>query len=205
MNIIKACFFIFFAFIFGNICIKRDQDCYLIHGGGYPAFWYYYYFLNNNKNIENYKEIYCYSTGCLSYVSQIYFDNKTIFLLANKIKQEYESYNINRYEAREKFILQISRKVNLDISKLNNLNIITSNYKGNCIIKIPNKLGDLITALNETSSIPFLTSKLDFNYNIDGFFCFINLPKCNDALLFPLNYYYIANIFNPSLRLKDII
>jgi hypothetical protein len=57
-----------------------------------------------------------------------------------------------------------------------NLNILTSNYLGQCTIKKPASVSELIVALDETTNIPIITTKLNFSKKLDGAGCitFIN-------------------------------
>ena len=74
--------------------------------------------------------------------------------MVKEIKEDYDKNIINRFHVRNEFIYKISNRVT-DISKFN-LNILTSNYFGNCTIIKPQTREELIDALNQTTNIPFI-------------------------------------------------
>ncbi len=184
-----------------NYIIPEYENCTMISFGGYSGFWYYYGKLQNNYLLD--KNIYCYSAGCLATVASIQHNNynsliKTVKTLRNK----YNDNEINRFDIRNRFIYKISQKVT-DI-KYYNINILTSNYYGNCNIIRPKNKSELLNALNVTTSVPFLTSKFDMNQNIDGFFCLNKYPKCREKLTIPNTFYFFINILNHNINDADI-
>lgn len=202
-------FFIFFiAFLLNsnnnnnnNNNVSSIDNCIMISFGGYSGFWYYYGYLQNNYVLD--KPIYCYSAGCLSVVSQIqHNNNKSLYKIVEKLKKDYFNNKIDRFKVREKFIEKIS--INIASISSYNINILTSNYFGNCNIKKPKTNFELVRALNETTSVPFITSNIDLNYNIDGFFCLNKYPKCNIKLSVPWKYEFWINILNPNLNIDKI-
>ena len=180
------------------------QDCVMIGrgGGGYSGFWYYYGQLEKNYLLD--KKIYCFSAGCLAPVASIQHNNKKFLLdMVNTIKDDYNKNKISRVDVRNKFIYEISNKVN-DISKYN-LNILTANLFGNCTIINPKSKEELIDALNQTTSIPFITSKLNLSQNIDGGWCMNRYPFCKKIINMPFTYKFLSNIFNPNINDKNDI
>ena len=109
------------------------KDCVMIgyNGGGYSGFWYYYGQLQKNYILD--KKIYCFSAGCLAPVANIQHNNhKFILNIVNNLKINYNNNIIDRFDIRNQFIYEITNRIT-DISKYD-LNILTSNYLGNCTI-----------------------------------------------------------------------
>jgi len=179
-----------------------NNDCVTIKGGGFSGFWYYYSYLKKN-NITN-KPIYCYSSGCLAYIASIKHANATyLYELANMLALDYNNNKITNYEIKEKFINIIT--YNIDLVTYNNLNILTSNYLGQCTIKKPTTISELLLALDETTNIPLVTTKLDLSKNIDGSACITFIYKCAKTITFPYDYKIYMNMFNYKLSYDDII
>ena len=189
---------LFFS-IFINSLLIRSNDCIMIgsNGGGYSGFWYYYGQLEKEYQLD--KKIYCFSAGCLAPVSNMQHNNYNFLInMVRDLKKKYNNNQISRFDVRNEFIYKISSKVT-DISKYN-LNILTANYLGNCKIIKPNTREELIDALNETTSIPFITSRLDSRQNIDGGLCINKYPKCKKNIKMPIKYKFLINIFNPNIN-----
>ena len=182
--------------IFLNI-YSQNNNCILIKGGGFSGFWYFY----GVTKVYPDDKIFCYSSGCLAVVSTIHPNNfnKTISNVLN-IKNDYNSNIIKLFDIREKFIDNI---INIDINNYN-INIIVSNYLGQCIIKKPNNIKELKKLLLETTDIPFITSHFNIKKNIDGIFCKLQHPKCNRVISIPKTFKFIINILNPNLNIKDV-
>ena len=68
----------------------------------------------------------------------------------------------------------------------------------------PTNKKELVVALNMTTSIPYITSKLNITQNIDGAFCLNKYPKCKENILLPRTIYFYLNMFNYNLNNKDI-
>jgi len=203
-----ATIFIFIAALFSNNSIrsinsnKSNSDCVIINGGGFSGFWYYYGYLKSN-NIAN-KPIYCYSSGCLAYIASLGSNNVSYYYdLANKLVIDYNNNKINSYELKENYINIISKTIS-NIQNYN-LNILTSNYLGQCIIKKPRSVSELIVALDETTNIPLITTKLDFSKNIDGAFCITFINKCAHTITIPYDYKVYRNMLNINMSYKDIV
>ena len=180
---------------------SNSSDCITIRGGGFSGFWYYYGYLQKN-NITN-KTIYCLSSGCLAYVASIKYLNETyLYELANTLAIEYNNNNITKYELKEKFINIIANSISIENY---NLNILTSNYLGQCTIKKPTTVSELIVALDETTNIPIITTKLNFSKNIDGGYCITFINKCTRTITLPYDYRIYSNIFNNKLTYDDVI
>ena len=180
---------------------NNNNDCITIRGGGFSGFWYYYGYLQKN-NITN-KTIYCLSSGCLAYIASIKYSNNTyLYEIANTLGIEYINNNITNYELKEKFINIIADNISIQNY---NLNILTSNYVGQCIIKKPTSVSELLIALDETTNIPIITTKLNFSKNIDGGFCITFINKCAKTIMIPYDYKILLNIFNIKLTYDDII
>lgn len=81
---------------------------------------------------------------------------------------------------------------------------MTSNYLGNCDIIKPTNNYELINALNMTSNIPLITSKINLSHHIDGFFCINKYPRCIKQINLPKIFYFYKNIFNHNLNENDI-
>jgi hypothetical protein len=198
-------FIIIAAYYSSNATTNNNSDCVLINGGGFSGFWYYYGYLQNNNinNIGN-KPIYCYSSGCLAYVASIGSNNFSYYYdLANKLVIDYNNKKINIYEIKEIFINIISN-ANSNIQNYN-LNILTSNYLGQCKITKPKTVSELIVALDETTNIPLITSKLYFSKNIDGAFCITFINTCAHTITIPYHYKFYRNMLNINMSYKDII
>lgn len=182
--------------MFLNIC-SQNKNCTLIKGGGFSGFWYFYSVIKINPD----DKIFCYSSGCLAAVSSIYPNtfNKTMLNVLN-IKNDYNNNIIKLFDIREKFIDNI---INIDINNYN-INIIISNYLGQCIIKKPNNIKELKTLLLETTNIPFITTQFNIKKNIDGIFCRLQHPKCNKIISIPKTFKFIINILNPNINIKDV-
>ena len=185
-----------------NLFFPKNENCFMINYGGYSGFWYYYGKLQKNYLLD--KKIYCYSSGCLATIANIQHNNPDSLLKIVKIlKNKYNNNNvINRFEIRNEFIYKISEKIT-DI-KYYNINILTSNYYGKCSIIRPTNKKELVDALNMTTSIPYITSKLNITQNIDGAFCLNKYPKCKENILLPRTIYFYLNMFNYNLNNKDI-
>lgn len=197
--------FTILLFALYNSSNKSIQDCVIINGGGYSGFWYYYGYLQNNKKITIDKTVYCYSSGCLAYVALLTHNNSTyLYKQVNALAIDYNNNKLTNYDVKEQFINTITRNV----SNLQNynLNILTTNYAGQCIIKQPKTTSQLISALDETTNIPVLTTKLDFNKNLDGGLCYaIYFNKyCSSSIMLPYKYRFYSNIFNKNLSPDDI-
>ena len=197
--------FTILLFALYNSSNKSIQDCVIINGGGYSGFWYYYGYLQNNKKNTINKTVYCYSSGCLAYVALLTHNNSTyLYKQTNALAIDYNNNKLTNYDVKEQFINTITRNV----SNLQNynLNILTTNYAGQCIIKQPKTTSQLISALDETTNIPVLTTKLDFNKNLDGGLCYaIYFNKyCSKNINIPYKYRFYSNIFNKNLSPDDI-
>ena len=181
---------------------NNNSDCVLINGGGFSGFWYYYGYLQN-YNIRN-KPIYCYSSGCVAYVASIGSNNFSYYYdLAINLVIDYNNKKITSYELKENYINIISY-ANINIQNYN-LNILTSNYAGQCKITKPKTVSELIVALDETTNIPLITSKLDFSKNIDGAFCITFINKCTHTITIPYDYKVYRNMLNINMSYKDIV
>tara|TARA_B100001093_G_scaffold491837_1_gene532325 strand:+ start:1097 stop:1723 length:627 start_codon:yes stop_codon:yes gene_type:complete len=184
-----------------NSLFPKAKDCIMVSEGGYSGFWYYYGKIQKEYILD--KKIYCFSAGCLAVVANIQHNNKEfLFTTVDNLKNQYDNNNIDRYNLRNYFIYEIANKVT-DIKNYN-LNILTSNYFGNCTIITPTTKNELIDALNITTTLPLLTSPLYYNKNIDGYFCLNNYPRCETKLTIPNKLYFYINIFNPNINKKDI-
>ena len=178
-------------------------DCLTITGGGYSGFWYTYSYLQrNNIHSNNKKNIYCYSSSCLAYIALLMDNNSTsLYELSKTLAIE----NNNNYEIKDQFINIIASNVS-NIENYN-LNILTSDYLGQCIIKKPRTISELIVALDETTNIPIITTKLDISKNIDGGLCytlyFNNI--CTTTITFPHDYKFYINILNSNLSYEDVL
>jgi len=179
-----------------------NNDCIFIKGGGFSGFWYYYGYLQKN-NMHN-KTIYCYSSGCVAYVASIKYTNeKYLYELALANRLELDHNNISKYDLKERFISIIA--TNISTIQNYNLNILTTNYAGECIIKKPASISELIVALDETTNIPLITTKLNFSKNFDGGMCIRFINKCANTITLPYDYKIYSNIFNIYLNYEDII
>jgi len=181
----------------------NNSDCVYIRGGGFSGFWYYYGYLQNNK-LAN-KPIYCYSSGCVAYVASISNNNNFTYYydFAHNLLIDYKNNIINSYELKEIYIDFIANTIS-NIENYN-LNILTSNYLGQCIIKKPATISELIVALDETTNIPIITTKLNFSKKIDGICCITFINKCATIIELPYDYKIYRNILNINLSYKDII
>lgn len=192
--------FIFILALYTNN--SNNNDCLYIQGGGFSGFWYYYGYLQKN-NIIN-KPVYCYSSGCLAYVATIMTNNFTyVYDIAHTILIDYNNNKINSYELKEMYINIIANKISAIQNY--NLNILTANYLGKCTIKRPANVDELIVALDETTNIPLITTKLNYSKNIDGAYCINFINKCANSITIPYDYKVYRNIFNINLSYKDII
>jgi hypothetical protein len=189
----------------------NNGDCVYIRGGGFSGFWYYYGYLQKNKianlaNIAN-KPIYCYSSGCVAYVASISNNNNNNFTylydLAHNLVIDYNNNKINSYEVKEIYINFIANTIS-NIENYN-LNILTSNYLGQCTIKTPTTISELIVALDETTNIPIITTKLNFSKKIDGICCITFINKCATIIELPYDYKIYRNAFNINLSYEDVI
>ena len=184
-------------------------DCLTITGGGYSGFWYMYSYLQrNNITKNNRKNIYCYSSSCLAYVATLMdnINSTSLYELSNRVANiNNNNNNINNYEIKAKFINIIASNVS-NIQNYN-LNILTSNYLGHCIIKKPTTISELIIALDETTNIPIITTKFDLSKNIDGWFCYALYfnNKCATTALFPHDYKFYINILNSNMSYEDVL
>ena len=179
------------------------HDCITIRGGGFSGFWYMYSYLQrNNITSNNTKNIYCYSSSCLAYVALLSINNSTsLYELAKTLAKEHN----NNYEIKDQFINIIARNVS-NIENYN-LNILTSDYSGQCIIKKPTTISELIVALDETTNIPIITTKLDLNKNIDGGLCYILYfsNNCITTIAFPHDYKFYLNMLNSNLSYEEVL
>ena len=184
-----------------NILFTKTKDCIMISQGGYSGFWYYYGKIQKEYILD--KEIYCFSAGCLAIVANIPNNNYIkLSNTANNLKELYNNNHINSYSLRNNFIFEISSHVK-DIKNYN-LNILTSNYLGDCTIIKPKSKEELIDSLNKTTSLPFLTSPLYYKQNIDGYFCLNKYPICKKTITMPNKLYFYINILNPNINKKNI-
>jgi len=183
----------------------NNSDCLYIRGGGFSGFWYYYGYLQNNK-IANLaiKPIYCYSSGCVAYVASISNNNFSYYYdFAHNLLIDYKNNIITSYELKEIYIDFIANTIN-NIENYN-LNILTSNYLGQCTIKKPASVSELIVALDETTNIPIITTKLNFSKKIDGAGCITFINKCATTIELPYDYKIYRNAFNINLSYEDVI
>jgi hypothetical protein len=184
----------------------NNNDCIYIRGGGFSGFWYYYGYLQKYKiaNIAN-KPIYCYSSGCVAYVASIANNNNFSYYydLAHNLVIDYNNNKINSYEVKEIYINFIVNTIS-NIENYN-LNILTSNYLGQCTIKKPTTISELIVALDETTNIPIITTKLDFSKKLDGAVCITFINKCATIIELPYDYKIYRNAFNINLSYEDVI
>jgi len=198
--------YIIFVFVLFNSTNVVSQDCLLINGGGYSGFWYYYGYLQKNTNKTN-KTIYCYSSGCLAYVASLTHNNIThLYNLANTLAIDYNNNKLTSYTIKDQFINSIASKLSNTNIQNYNLNILTTNYWGQCIIKQPKTISELIKYLDETTNIPLITTKADLNKNLDGGLCFIlNFNNyCATHIMLPYNYRFYTAIFNSNLSHADV-
>jgi hypothetical protein len=198
--------YIIFVFVLFNSTNVVSQDCLLINGGGYSGFWYYYGYLQKNTNKTN-KTIYCYSSGCLAYVASLTHNNSThLYNLANTLAIDYNNNKLTSYTIKDQFINSIASKLSNTNIQNYNLNILTTNYWGQCIIKQPKTISELIKYLDETTNIPLITTKADLNKNLDGGLCFIlNFNNyCATHIMLPYNYRFYTAIFNSNLSHADV-
>jgi len=186
-----------------NSNTSNASDCIYIRGGGFSGFWYYYGYLQKNK-IAN-KPIYCYSSGCVAYVASINNNNNFSYLydFAHNLVIDYNNNKINSYELKELYINFIANAIS-NIENYN-LNILTSNYLGQCTIKKPTTVDELIDALDETTNIPLITTKLNFSKKLDGVGCITFINKCATIIELPYDYKIYRNAFNINLSYEDII
>ena len=198
--------YIIFVFALFNSTNDVSQDCLFINGGGYSGFWYYYGYLQKNTNKTN-KTIYCYSSGCLAYVASLTHNNSThLYNLANTLAIDYNNNKLNSYTIKEQFINSIASKLSNNNIQNYNLNILTTNYLGQCIIKQPKTISELINYLDETTNIPLITTKADLYKNLDGGLCFIlNFNNyCATHIMLPLNFKFLTAVFNSNLSIADV-
>jgi hypothetical protein len=181
----------------------NTSDCVYIRGGGFSGFWYYYGYLQKIK-LAN-KPIYCYSSGCVAYVASISNNNNFSYVydFAYNLLIDYNNNIINSYELKEIYIDFIANSIS-NIENYN-LNILTSNYLGQCTIKKPASVSELIVALDETTNIPIITSKLNFSKKIDGAGCITFINKCATTIELPYDYKIYRNAFNINLSYEDVI
>jgi hypothetical protein len=190
----------------------NNSDCLYIRGGGFSGFWYYYGYLqkNTNKTIKTNKTnktIYCYSSGCLAYVASLTHNNSThLYELVNTLAIDYNNNKLTNYTVKDQFINSISSKLSNNNIQNYNLNILTTNYLGQCIIKQPKTISELINYLDETSNIPLITTKPDLYKNLDGGLCFIlNFNNyCATHIMLPFNFKFLTNVFNSNLSIADV-
>ena len=179
------------------------HDCITIRGGGFSGFWYMYSYLRkNNITSNNTKNIYCYSSSCLAYVALLVNNNSTsLYELSKTLANEHN----NNYEIKDQFIHIIASNVS-NIENYN-LNILTSDYSGQCIIKKPTTISELIIALDETTNIPIITTKLDLNKNIDGALCYTLYfsNNCITTIAVPHDYKFYLNMLNSNLSYEDVL
>jgi hypothetical protein len=181
-----------------------SQDCVIINGGGYSGFWYYYGYLQKN-NIN--KTVYCYSSGCLAYIASLTHNNSTqLYNIANTLAIDYNNNKLTNYDVKDQFINSIASKLSNTNIQNYNLNILTTNYLGQCIIKQPKNVSELIKYLDETTNIPLITTKADLYKNLDGGLCFILHFKnyCATHIMLPFNYRFYTSIFNKNLSHADV-
>ena len=185
------------------IANANAQDCITITGGGFSGFWYMYSYLQRNNITSNYtKNIYCYSSSCLAYVALLSISNSTsLYELSKTLVNEHN----NNYEIKDQFINIIAS--NISNIENYNLNILTSDYSGQCIIKKPTTISELIVALDETTNIPIITTKLDLNKNIDGGLCYILYfsNNCITTIAFPHDYKFYLNVLISNLSYEDVL
>ena len=194
-----------FVFLFMIIhllnSVYKTEDCVMFGYGGYSGFWYFYGILQKEYKLD--KDLYCYSAGCLAIIASIPHNNYNyIKNTVNNLKINYNDNKINRFDIRNQFISKISE--NIVGIEYYNINILTSNYFGNCNIIKPKNKKELVNALNYTSSIPFITNNLNLDENIDGFLCLNKYPVCKEKITIPLNLYFFKNILNNNLGDEDI-
>jgi hypothetical protein len=181
-----------------------SQDCVIINGGGYSGFWYYYGYLQKN-NIN--KTVYCYSSGCLAYIASLSHNNSThLYNIANTLAIDYNNNKLTNYDVKDQFINSIASKLSNTNIQNYNLNILTTNYLGQCIIKQPKNVSELIKYLDETTNIPLITTKADLYKNLDGGLCFILHFNnyCATHIMLPFNYRFYTSIFNKNLSHADV-
>jgi hypothetical protein len=201
--------YIIFVFTLFNSTNDVSQDCLFINGGGYSGFWYYYGYLQKNTNNTNNtnKTIYCYSSGCLAYVASLTHNNSThLYNLANTLAIDYNNNKLTNYAVKDQFINSIASKLSNNNIQHYNLNILTTNYLGQCIIKQPKTISELINYLDETSNIPLITTKPDLYKNLDGGLCFIlNFNNyCATHIMLPFNFKFLTAVFNSNLSIADV-
>lgn len=184
---------------------NNNSDCLYIKGGGFSGFWYYYGYLQKNKIVNN--AIYCYSSGCVAYVAYVasinYTNESYLYDFAHNLATDYNNNKINRYDLKDQFINIIAN--NISSIQNYNLNILTSNYLGQYTIKKPTTVSELIVALDETTNIPLITTKLNFSKKLDGVGCITFINKCATIIELPYNYKIYRNALNVNLSYEDII
>ena len=204
----KKLFFLYLPLLFFLLSLhfntntnRKKKNCIIIDPGGYSGFWYFYKRIHQEKLDKN--EFICSSSSCLSIVSTIPPNNYS-FLIENilKLQKDFFESKIKRLMIREKFIYKITETID-NISKYN-INILTTSYTGFCVSNYPKNKTHLIDLLMTTSNVPFLTGYPDFKKDLDGGICLFNKPYCNKKIYLPLTPFFIKNLFNPYLSLKDI-
>ena len=207
MNSILVLLIVFFWSLISPMLINTIQgdvsDCIFIgsYGGGYSGFWYYYGQIQKEYILD--KKMYCFSAGCLAPVASIQHNNyDNLINIAYDLQKKYINNEIDRFDVRNEFIYKLANKeTNIYYY---DLNILTSNYFGNCTIVRPKTKNELIDALNQTTNIPFITSRLDILQNIDGGLCMNNYPSCKKKIRMPLTYKFITNILNLNMKKYEI-
>jgi hypothetical protein len=167
--------------------------------GGFVSFWYHYFLINKNFILNN--EIICASASCLAVIAKITYPNlDNLLKLCFSMQNDYLYDNKTIKDINQKFIKNIIKNINI---KKYSIKILVSTQYGFCKYINPKNLEELYNYLIYTTYIPLITgNKLSLYY--DGAFCFMNYPKCKKFYIFPLNYFYISNIFNPKLRVDDL-
>lgn len=213
-----AGFMCFLAFVMTFILLlfsKNQEECVLVHGGGFAGFWYMISRLNQSRTlstnlIKTYSSstpmpVYCYSAGCLTLVASLGQKHLNDLLdYAEDAAVNYTEGRLNIHKVREEFVGLIVDNLHIELSDLN-FEIITSQALGKCRLNRAKTKKQLKTYLLQTSDLPGLTSPLSYNFdNKDGIFCFNDIPRCTNSYMIPFQYNLIANLFNPMLTRSDV-
>mmetsp|Transcript_29980 Transcript_29980/g.44280 ORF Transcript_29980/g.44280 Transcript_29980/m.44280 type:complete len:351 (-) Transcript_29980:36-1088(-) len=189
-----------------------------IPGGGFSAFWFTIGRLESMSEAElASKDLYCYSSGCLTAVAAIANCSKIeVIDMAKASQQRWQTGEIGLYEIVQDFVdhlVDSDRFAHLPPSKFQNVHFITAKRTPGFFggveadIRQASSLEQLNEMLVQSAFIPYITGSSLWtqdsrtgDYHVDGAFSFPWHPRCAYTLGFPWSVPHLyLNVLNPNM------
>ncbi|CAB9511638.1 expressed unknown protein [Seminavis robusta] len=194
-----------------------------VPGSGFSGFWFHLGALSSIQDLHKF-DYYCYSSGCLSVVmAAMNISVGEATTMATDVQQLWMVGNITRFDIIDQFLLDVlgedSDEGNQIIeSFLPNLKILVTSRGNGVEIVQPTSRDELISALKQTTWIPFITGQGVFRastndtcsnaeeneFYLDGAFSRVLHPTCEYDLLVPGTFRTLMLTLHPGLSREDV-